>query len=43
MIEKVHNKPINILINQQLQWLDKELDKSKDKNKNCIWSLSYNF
>lgn len=33
MIEKIHNKPIDILINKQLQWLDNELSKSKDKNK----------
>tara|TARA_Y100001970_G_scaffold277540_1_gene381914 strand:- start:581 stop:1495 length:915 start_codon:yes stop_codon:yes gene_type:complete len=33
MIEKIHNKPINILINEQLQWLDKELSKSINKNK----------
>ena len=33
MIENVHNKPINILISQQLQWLNNELSKSKNKNK----------
>ena len=32
MIEKIHNKPVKILINEQLQWLDYELSIS-NKNK----------